>query len=84
MQEESQEERQILPHGRSKGDEHGWQQLVCNIAWAEWPCLATGTNATCCRIHKPKYMDEEKGSPKKDKKKARSKSRTRTMLGLKS
>ncbi|KAL6869908.1 hypothetical protein ACO1O0_001243 [Amphichorda felina] len=35
-------------------------------------------------IHKPKYMDEEKGSPKKDKKKARSKSRTRTMLGLKS
>jgi len=35
-------------------------------------------------IHKPKYMDDDvTTSPKKDKKKARSKSRTRTMFGLK-
>lgn len=37
----------------------------------------------CKRIHKAKYNDDETVSPKKDKKKARSKSRTRAMFGLK-
>lgn len=35
-------------------------------------------------IHKAKYNDDDKASPEKSKKKARSKSRTRTMFGLKS
>ncbi|GAB0138017.1 hypothetical protein EsDP_00006264 [Epichloe bromicola] len=35
-------------------------------------------------IHKAKYNDDEKASPGKSKKKARSKSRTRNMFGLKS
>ncbi|KAF5023909.1 hypothetical protein F66182_4031 [Fusarium sp. NRRL 66182] len=34
-------------------------------------------------IHKAKYDEEDESAPKKDKKKARSKSRTRTMFGLK-
>lgn len=39
------------------------------------------------RIHKAKYLEDEtdtQKSPKKDKKKARSKSRTRAMFGLRS
>ena len=38
----------------------------------------------CFRIHKSKYADDSEKSNKKDKKKGRSKSRTRTMFGLRS
>jgi hypothetical protein len=46
-----------------------------------------GVLTRCYRIHKAKYLEDDtdsQKSPKKDKKKARSKSRTRAMFGLRS
>lgn len=81
MQEGPQKERQVLPHGRSKGNEHDWQQLVRLVLF--FPVSGWTIPHNHYRIHKTKYNDD--GNDKdKNKNKARSKSRTRTMFGRKS
>lgn len=57
--------------------------MVGNSWYVNPPIYTSKRLLTPVRIHKPKYMEDDKESPKKDKKKARSKSRTRTMFGLK-
>jgi len=75
MQEGPQEERQVLPNGRSKWDEHGWEQLVsCRLPVPELAMRLIRRN----RIHKSKYMDDTDAKSKK----ARSKSRTRNIFGI--
>ena len=74
MQEGPQEERQVLPNGRSEGDEHGWEQLVSHHAIFQLVMKLILFN----RIHKSKYMDDTDAKNKK----ARSKSRTRNIFGI--
>lgn len=81
LQEEFEEEREILSHGRSERDEHGGKQLVC---LQQLDNTSAAADSLPIRIHKAKYDEDEKSSPTKDRKKARSKSRGRTMFGLKS
>jgi hypothetical protein len=79
LQKGPQKERKVLPPGRGQGHEHGWQQLVGDRDADLFLQLKTSISLTLGRIHKSKY-DETPGDGGK-KKRARSKSRTRTMFG---